>query len=193
MQRRSTQGVVFVHACPKALCQHVEWALERVVGAPVSLSWAEQPVTHGSYRAEVAWTGAPGTGAKLVAALKQWPMLRFEVTEEASHGNDGERMSYVPGRGVHRSPVSANGDLVISEQQLRHLAATATSVEAFRHGVDALLGPDTRAGGCGTLLHLTARRRKAQRPDHGPLRPEAYGRDPRGRHDAQYGPPSSSG
>ena len=91
MQRRSTQGVVFVHACPKALCQHVEWALERVVGAPVSLSWAEQPAAHGSYRAEVAWTGSPGTGAKLAAALKAWPMLRFEVTEEASHGNDGER------------------------------------------------------------------------------------------------------
>ena len=61
MQRRSTQGVVFVHACPKALCQHVEWALERVVGAPVSLSWADQPAAHGSYRAEVAWTGVPGT------------------------------------------------------------------------------------------------------------------------------------
>src|SRR3712207_3352395 len=78
VQRRSTQGVVFVHACPKALCQHVEWALERVVGAPVSLSWADQPAAHGSFRAEVAWTGSPGTGAKLVAALRAWPMLRFE-------------------------------------------------------------------------------------------------------------------
>ncbi|HZH22756.1 MAG TPA: DUF3145 family protein, partial [Geodermatophilus sp.] len=47
VQRRSTQGVVFVHACPKALCQHVEWALERVIGAPVSLSWADQPAAHG--------------------------------------------------------------------------------------------------------------------------------------------------
>ena len=140
MQRRSTQGVVFVHACPKALCQHVEWALERVVGAPVSLSWAEQPAAHGSYRAEVAWTGSPGTGAKLVAALRAWPMLRFEVTEEASPGNDGERMSYVPGHGVFRAPTSANGDLIVTEQQLRHLAATATSPEAFRHGVDVLLG-----------------------------------------------------
>ncbi len=140
MQRRSTQGVVFVHACPKALTQHVEWALERVVGSRVSLSWAEQPAAHGAYRAEVAWTGAPGNRAKLVAALKQWPMLRFEVTEEASHGTDGERMSYVPGYGVHRSSVSANGDLIVNEQQLRHLAATATSVEAFRHGVDDLLG-----------------------------------------------------
>jgi hypothetical protein len=67
-------------------------------------------------------------------------MLRFEVTEEASHGNDGERMSYVPGQGVFRAPTSANGDIMISEQQLRHLAATAGSMEAFRHGVDELLG-----------------------------------------------------
>ena len=37
-------------------------------------------------------------------------------------------------------PTSANGDIMISEQQLRHLAATATSIEAFRHGVDELLG-----------------------------------------------------
>ncbi|KQS66259.1 DUF3145 domain-containing protein [Modestobacter sp. Leaf380] len=140
MQRRSTQGVVFVHACPKALCQHVEWALERVIGAPVTLSWAEQPAAHGSYRAEIAWTGGTGTGSKLAAALKAWPMLRFEVTEDASQGNDGERLAYVPGQGIFRAPVSANGDLVVTEQQLRHLAATATSPEGFRHGVDQLLG-----------------------------------------------------
>src|SRR5690349_20326026 len=109
----------------------------RRAGLPV---WADQPAAHGSYRAEVAWTGSPGTAARLVAALRAWPMLRFEVTEEASHGNDGERMSYVPGQGVFRAPTSANGDIMISEQQLRHLAATAGSMEAFRHGVDELLG-----------------------------------------------------
>ena len=95
MQRRSTQGVVFVHACPKALCQHVEWALERVVGAPVSLTWAEQPAAHGSYRAEVAWTGSPGTGARLVHALRAWPMLRFEVTEESTTGTAPSKISPV--------------------------------------------------------------------------------------------------
>ena len=140
MQRRSTQGVVFVHACPKALCQHVEWALERVVGAPVSLSWDEQPAAHGSYRAEVAWTGSPGTGAKLVAALKAWPMLRFEVTEEPSPGVDGERICHVPGRGIWRSAISANGDVVVGEDQLRSLLASASTAEALRHRLDDLLG-----------------------------------------------------
>ena len=36
--------------------------------------------------------------------------------------------------------LAGNGDLIVTEQQLRHLAATATSIEAFRHGVDELLG-----------------------------------------------------
>ena len=131
MQRRSTQGVVFVHACPKALCQHVEWALERVVGAPVSLSWADQPAAHGSYRAEVAWTGAPGTGAKLVAALKAWPMLRFEVTEEPSPGVDGERFCFAPTLGLWRARTSANGDIVVGEDQLRAIAFSARGGESF--------------------------------------------------------------
>ncbi len=163
MQRRSTQGVVFVHACPKALCQHVEWALERVVGAPVSLSWADQPAAHGAYRAEVAWTGAPGTAARLVTALRAWPMLRFEVTEEASSGVDGERICHVPGRGIWRAAISANGDVVLGEDQLRSLLAAASNLEAVHHRLGDLLGahidadlePYRRAGEgtAGTWLH----------------------------------------
>jgi hypothetical protein len=132
--------VVFVHSAPAAICPHVEWAISGVTGARVSLSWTEQPAAPGSLRADASWSGRPGTGARIANALKAWPMLRFEVTEEASHGNDGERMSYVPGQGVFRAPTSANGDIMISEQQLRHLAATTSSIEAFRHGVDELLG-----------------------------------------------------
>ena len=45
-----------------------------------------------------------------------------------------------PGGAAARAATSANGDLIVNEQQLRHLAATANSVEAFRHGVDDLLG-----------------------------------------------------
>ena len=138
--RGSTSGVVYVHSSPSAVCPHVEWAISGTLGERVDLRWAAQPAAPGQLRAECAWTAEAGTGAKLVAALRAWPMLRFEVTEEASHGNDGERMSYVPGHGVYRAQTSANGDLVVTEQQLRHLAATATSIEAFRHGVDELLG-----------------------------------------------------
>ena len=129
MQRRSTQGVVFVHACPKALCQHVEWALERVVGAPVSLSWAEQPAAHGSYRAEVAWTGSPGTGARLVAALRAWPMLRFEVTAEPCPTAEGERYSSTPELGIFHAVTGMHGDILVPEDRLRAALARSAGGE----------------------------------------------------------------
>ena len=59
--------------------------------------------------------------ARLAASLRAWPMLVFEVTEERTVGSDGERLAYVPGRGFHRSMMSANGDVVVGEERLRGL------------------------------------------------------------------------
>ena len=141
MQRRSTQGVVFVHACPKALCQHVEWALERVVGAPVSLTWAEQPAAHGSYRAEVAWTGSSGTGARLVHALRAWPMLRFEVTEEPTPSTEGARFSSTPDLGVFHAVTGIHGDIMIPEDRLKAaVVRSALGETTIENEIDKLLG-----------------------------------------------------
>jgi hypothetical protein len=81
-----------------------------------------------------------GTAAKLSAALRSWPMLRFEVTEDGTAATDGERLAYVPGRGFHRSAVSANGDVVVAEERLRGLLTRARSTEEFAHGLHELLG-----------------------------------------------------
>jgi len=67
-------------------------------------------------------------------------MIRFEVTEEPSPGVDGERIAYVPGRGAFRSTMSANGDVLVSEDRLRALLATAAGPEAVLHGIEKLLG-----------------------------------------------------
>ena len=135
-----TRGVVFVHSAPAAICPHVEWAISGVTGARVSLSWTEQPAAPGSLRADASWSGRPGTGARIAGALKAWPMLRFEVTEEASPGVDGERICHVPGRGIWRAAISANGDVVLGEDQLRALLSTAGNLEAVHHRLGDLLG-----------------------------------------------------
>ncbi len=135
-----TRGVVFVHSAPAAICPHVEWAISGITGGRVSLSWTAQPAAPGSLRADASWSGKPGTGGRLANALKAWPMLRFEVTEEPSPGVDGERICYVPGRGIWRSAISANGDVVLGEDQLRSLLSTATTLEALRHRLSDLLG-----------------------------------------------------
>jgi hypothetical protein len=161
--RPTTRGVVYVHCCPSAIAPHVEWALAGVLGRGVRLEWTGQPAAPAHLRAEAAWTGAVGTGARLAASLRAWPMLVFEVTEEPTTASDGERLAYVPGRGFHRSMVSANGDVVVSEERLRGLLDRARTAEDYAHGIGELLGlswdaelEPYREGGDGapvTLLH----------------------------------------
>jgi uncharacterized protein DUF3145 len=135
-----TGGVVYVHSAPLAVVSHVEWAIARVLGAPVRLEWSPQPVDRTTRRAECTWVGRPGMGAEFAAALRAWPMLRFEVTEEPSPGCDGERFMHVPGRGLFRTAVGVSGELMISEGQLRTAMADARGGEQLAHALDALLG-----------------------------------------------------
>ena len=163
LARPMTRGVVFVHCCPSAIAPHVEWALAGVLGRPVRLEWTGQPITPMHLRAEATWAGAIGTAARLAASLRAWPMLVFEITEDPTAASDGERLAYVPGRGFHRSVVSANGDIVVGEERLRGLLERARTAEEYRHGLTELLGTawdaelePYRVGGDGapvTLLH----------------------------------------
>ena len=158
-----TRGVVFVHCCPAAIAPHVEWALAGVLGHPARLHWTGQPVAPTHLRSEAVWVGPIGTAARLAAALRAWPMLVFEITEDGTSASDGERLAYVPGRGFHRSTTAANGDVVIGEERLRGLLSRATSGDEFRHGIAELLGSawdaelePYRRGGDGapvSLLH----------------------------------------
>ena len=105
----STGGMIYVHSSPSAVCPHVEWAIAGVVATRVDLQWTAQAAAAGQLRAECQWTGSPGTAASVVSALRAWPMLRFEVTEDPSPGIDGERFCCVPGLGLWRARSSANG------------------------------------------------------------------------------------
>lgn len=130
-------GVLFVHSCPQALCPHVEWALGGVLGGPVRLSWTEQPMAPGQLRGEARWSGPAGTGGRIAAALRSWP-LRLEVTEEPSGEGEGERYAFTPSLGVFRAAMSVNGDVLVHEERLRALL----DGPAFRlaDGVRRLLG-----------------------------------------------------
>ncbi|MBE1471441.1 DUF3145 domain-containing protein [Kibdelosporangium phytohabitans] len=136
----STRGVVYVHSSPSAVCPHVEWAISGTLGVRAELKWTAQPAAAGQLRSECSWTGSAGTGAKLVQALRAWPMIRFEVTEEPSAGVDGERFCFAPGLGLWRAKTSANGDIVVGEDQLRAVAAASRGSESFVHKVDEMLG-----------------------------------------------------
>src|SRR5258705_11066783 len=128
-----TRGVVYVHSVPVAVVAHVEWAIARVLGSPVRLEWSPQPADPTTRRAECSWSGKPGMAAEFAAALRGWPMLRFEVTEECSPGFDGERFMHVPGRGLFRAAVGVSGELMITEGQVRGVVADARGGEQIVH------------------------------------------------------------
>lgn len=147
-------GVVHVHSAPPAICPHVEWALSDVLGARVCLQWTEQPASPGQLRTSMTWTGAPGSGGRLATSLRKWQMLRFEVTEDATPGADGERICYLPGRGLWRAAISASGDVMLGESQITALMSRKEGYDdlcsrlagALGVDVDAELEPYRRAG-----------------------------------------------
>lgn len=134
-----TRGVVFVHSTPVALCPHLGWALETVLGQPVKITWTAQPLGRSLVRAELSWTGEPGTGALLASALRGCQGARFEVVEEPSPGHDGSRWSYTPSLGIHHAYVAANGDVVVNEDRLRSVLA-AGEPDRVRRDLEAALG-----------------------------------------------------
>jgi hypothetical protein len=127
------------------VCPHVEWALSEVLGTRVSLAWTAQPAAPGHLRASVSWMGEPGTGGRLAHSLRKWRMLRYEVTEDPSPGADGERICYLPGRGFWRAAISANGDVMLAEDQIRHAIAGADSLDNLAATLSAALGADVDA------------------------------------------------
>ena len=132
-------GVLYVHSCPPALCPHVEWAVAAELGTRARMEWSDQPAAPGQLRAEINWRGRSGTAGRLAAALRGWTMLRYEVTEDPSTGHDGERYAVTPTLGVFRATTSVNGDILVGEDRLRALLATATGPQ-LAQGLDGLLG-----------------------------------------------------
>lgn len=138
-----TRGVVYIHATPKALCAHIQWALESVLGSRVSLDWRDQPAAPAMMRADLSWTGAPGTGAAIASGLKAFNGIRYEITEDASSGVDGARWTYTPRLGILHSRTSANGDVVLTEDRLREIISLAQgSHEAMTEMIEECLGAD---------------------------------------------------
>lgn len=140
---RASRGVVYVHSAPTSLCPHIVWALEGILGRRITLDWTPQPAGPRLVRTEVSWTAEAGTGARLASALRGWDHLRYEVTEEPSPGVDGARWSYTPSLGIHHTWVSASGDALVHEDQLRAaLARSAGDATTLAAELDTVLGGD---------------------------------------------------
>jgi hypothetical protein len=123
----TVRGVLQIHSAPPALSPHIEWAVAGIFGVPVRLDWIEQPAAPGSVRTELDWQGRPGMSGEIASALASWNLLRFEISEDASQGCDAIRYSFTPALGMFSGAVSANGDIMVSENRLRAVLTLAAS------------------------------------------------------------------
>lgn len=135
------RGMVFIHSTPAALCPHVEWAVGAVLDNQVSLEWDEQPAERGSRRAELSWVGRAGSGAELASRLGSFQRLRFEVTEDASPGADGQRFSFTPTLGAFSATTGVHGDILVGEDRIKRAVANdALGGESLHKALEGLLG-----------------------------------------------------
>jgi hypothetical protein len=91
------------------------------------------------YRAEHSWQGPQGTGARLASALRGWTHLRYEVTEDASHGSDGARWSHTPELGIFHAQTDVHGNVVVPEDRIR-AALAQTGPARMREELGLALG-----------------------------------------------------
>lgn len=136
-----TRGLLFVHSTPSALCPHIEWAAEGVLGMPVDFDWTPQYALPGSLRAEITWTGEDGTAQQLVSTFLKWNMIRFEVTEHCDPLGEGHRWSFTPSLGLFHAPTSHFGDIMLHEERVRKaMADDANGTAPLCESLDKLLG-----------------------------------------------------
>lgn len=133
MAATTTQGVLYVHSAPRALCQHIEWGVGRALGEPVRLQWNPQPVIRGTVRAQLSWNGEAGTAAAIASQLRGWEHLRFEITEDPSPGIDGGRWMHTPGLGIFYAQMDTAGNMVVAEDRIRYAMELAGADAAELH------------------------------------------------------------
>lgn len=136
LNSHAARGMIFIHSAPAAVSPHIEWAIGASLEQRVQLQWTDQPAETGARRAEYSWVGRPGTGAGIASGLARLGRVRFEVTEEPSPGADGQRFMYTPSLGSFTATTGVHGDILVSEDRLRHAAASGD----LYHALDTLLG-----------------------------------------------------
>ncbi len=119
----------------------IEWVLSDLSNSPVKLDWYTQTIAPSMVRATYEWAGSEGMAAKIVSGLKTIPHIRFEVTEMSSGADFNQRFCFTPTLGIFRADINVHGDVVVNEQNLRHILETKmTDLVEVQKAIDSLLG-----------------------------------------------------
>ena len=133
-----TRGSLYIHSCPAALKNHVEWSLQSILGSGISLSWRTQPLMAGTFRCEISWREKRSKASEIATALRSWHYVRFEVRDESDNGGDFYR--FTPELGIHRASIDGAGSILINENQITAALEKSFDEEALRTALEEAMG-----------------------------------------------------
>ena len=136
--RQQVRGFLTIHSSPSALRHHIDWAIQGVLGNWIKLSWNPQPLLPGTFRTQLEFRASQGAAAEIASVLRSWHYLNFEIIEGSETG--GELFRFSPELGIHRAVVDQTGAVLINENQLAALLASAFDEESIREGIATIVG-----------------------------------------------------
>ena len=131
-------GRLNIYSCPKTLIKHLEAGLERELNERVNINWQSQVLKPGSYRGQMNFSSAIGSGAKIVNALKSWSYLIFELSEFNS--SEGSIYFYTKELGLYRGSINSQGQIVVSEDMLKSAITQNLSQSDLTIALEKLMG-----------------------------------------------------
>lgn len=136
-------GTLVVHSAPRAVVNHIEWAVNGFIGAPQRFRWREYPDQPGLVKLSLSWDAPAGFAAKLASTLRGWVDVRFEVTEDATALTPGVLFMHTPALGLYTAEINQAGSVVLSAERLRMLVESSQHEFGFlqRALADALGDP----------------------------------------------------
>ena len=136
--RNQVKGFLTIYSAPTALRQHIDWAIQNVLGNWITASWSQQPLLPGTLRTHLEFRDRIGAASEIASALASWHYLNFEVIESGE--TLGENFRFTPELGMHRAAIDQSGAVLLTENQLNQCMSQAFDEESIRENIAKILG-----------------------------------------------------
>ncbi|CAB4828396.1 unannotated protein [freshwater metagenome] len=136
----AVRGQLTIHSAPSALRQHIDWAIQELLGATIACHWSPQTLRAGTFKTIITWRDRPGVAGQLASSLRSWHYITFEVQEDSHNG--GELFRFTPELGIHRAVTDLSGAVVITEDQLDVVLRNNHDEDSIRTGIAQIIGSD---------------------------------------------------
>ena len=136
--RLQVRGFLTVYSAPSALRQHIDWAIQNVLGNWITINWSQQPLLPGTLRTHLEFRDRIGAASEIASALASWHYLNFEVIESGE--TLGENFRFTPELGMHRASIDQSGAVLLTENQISQCMSNAFDEESIRENIAKILG-----------------------------------------------------